>query len=99
MRRWPMEKVGTLFLVLLFGFADVQGQFIQGVSKVGTTGATCLQIGVGARAVAMGNAFVGTADDITALYWNPAGLARMGTSEGTFMHANWFVDTKFDFAS
>ncbi len=47
----------------------------------------------------MGNAFVGTADDISALYWNPAGLARMGNSEATFMHANWFVDTRFDFAS
>ena len=94
-----MGKVGTLFLVLVFGFADVHGQFVQGVSKVGTTGATFLQIGVGARAVAMGGAFVGTADDITALYWNPAGLARMGASEATFMHANWFVDTKFDFAS
>jgi long-subunit fatty acid transport protein len=56
-------------------------------------------MGVGARAVAMGNAFVGTADDITALYWNPAGLARMGASEATFVHANWFVDTKFDYAS
>ena len=29
--------------------------------------------GVGARAMGMGGAFLGTADDLTALYWNPAG--------------------------
>ncbi len=31
--------------------------------------------GIGARAAAMGGAFVGLADDYTAVYWNPAGLA------------------------
>ena len=38
--------------------------------------------GFGARAAAMGGAFVGLADDYTALYWNPAGLAMM--KKGTF---------------
>jgi len=33
--------------------------------------------GVGARAVAMGGAFVGLADDYSAIFWNPAGLANM----------------------
>ncbi len=33
--------------------------------------------GLGARAVAMGGAFVGLADDYTAVYWNPAGLAQL----------------------
>jgi len=31
--------------------------------------------GLGTRAVSMGGAFVGLADDFSALYWNPAGLA------------------------
>ena len=34
---------------------------------------------VGEKAVAMGGAFIGQADDLTALYWNPAGLANQGT--------------------
>lgn len=39
--------------------------------------------GLGARAVAMGGAFVGLADDFTAFFWNPAGLARLnGTTFG-----------------
>ena len=33
--------------------------------------------GVGARALAMGGAFVAVADDATAVYWNPAGLAQL----------------------
>jgi len=38
--------------------------------------------GFGARAAAMGGAFVGLADDYTAVFWNPAGLALM--KKGTF---------------
>ena len=44
---------------------------------VGTTAFAFTKIGVGARPVAMGGAFVGLADDITALYYNPAGLAGL----------------------
>ncbi len=33
--------------------------------------------GVGGRAMGMGGAFVGVADDFTALWWNPAGLAQI----------------------
>ncbi len=54
--------------------ASVEGQTL---SKSGTTAAQFLKIGVGARAIGMGGAFAATADDITAMYWNPAGLARV----------------------
>ncbi len=33
--------------------------------------------GLGARALSMGGAFIGLADDWTATYWNPAGLAQL----------------------
>ena len=33
--------------------------------------------GLGARAESMGGAFIGVADDWTAIYWNPAGLAQL----------------------
>jgi len=45
------------------------------VNKVGTSAANFLQLELGGRAVAMGGAYVGLSDDISALYWNPAGAA------------------------
>ena len=35
------------------------------------------EIGMGARALGMGGAFVAVADDANAIYYNPAGLAYM----------------------
>ena len=37
--------------------------------------------GVGVRAMGMGGAFAAVADDFTAMYWNPAGLAQMNRRE------------------
>lgn len=36
-----------------------------------------LAIGVGARALGMGGAYVAKADDSTSVYWNPAGLSKV----------------------
>ncbi|MFA6542771.1 MAG: UPF0164 family protein, partial [Bacteroidota bacterium] len=47
------------------------------VSKTGTTAGTFLEIPVGARAIALGSAYSGIADDASSLYWNPAGAARL----------------------
>ncbi len=45
--------------------------------NAGTAGYSFLKIGVGARAAAMGNAYVALADDHAALYHNPAGITGM----------------------
>ena len=39
---------------------------------------------VGARPLAMGASFIGVADDINAVYWNPAGLVQLETTEMTW---------------
>lgn len=69
-----------------------------GVSKVGTTAAQFLKIGVGARAVGMGGAFVSVADDATAIYWNPAGISRLCRNEALVIHTSWLAGMSFDFA-
>jgi hypothetical protein len=65
--------------------------------KVGTFDGQFLKIGVGARAAAMGGAFVGVADDASAIYWNAAGITRIDPdkSEFSFNHAFWPAELKF----
>ena len=48
-----------------------------------------LMITPGARQAAMGEAFVAVANDASAVFWNPAGLAYQQGKEATFMHVNW----------
>jgi len=55
-------------------------QFVADVSGVGTNAAAFLEIGVGARAMAMGGAYGAVANDASALYWNPAGIAWAPTT-------------------
>lgn len=56
-----------------------------------------LYMGVGARALGMGGAYSAVANDATAVYWNPAGLAQMNPFQVSFMHAMLFMDSSFDF--
>lgn len=51
-----------------------------------------LRLGVGARALGMGEAFVAVADDASAPYWNPAGLVFLPQRQVLFMHAEQFGD-------
>lgn len=71
----------------------------QNLTKTGTSAAPFLKIGVGSRAIGMGGAFTATADDITAMYWNPGGLASLYASEATFNHVRWLADINYDFAA
>ncbi|MBC8415307.1 MAG: hypothetical protein H8E11_02640, partial [Candidatus Cloacimonetes bacterium] len=41
--------------------------------------------GVGARAAGMGGAFIGVADDATAISWNPAGLTQLDKPEASIV--------------
>lgn len=49
--------------------------------------------GVTARSLGMGNAFVGLADDESALYWNPAGLSLL---KGTWVSTTRTTKDEFD---
>src|SRR6266446_4057191 len=77
----------------------LQGQAALWASGPGTTGADILRIGVGARAIAMGEAYVAQADDVSSLYWNPAGLALMQERQASFMYDQMYQDLKFQNAN
>lgn len=55
-------------------------------AATGLTGAQFLTIEQGARGLGMGGAFSSVADDASAVWWNPAGLARAELRELTFTH-------------
>lgn len=67
--------------------------------KVGTIGAQFLKIGIGARATAMGSAFVAVANDPSAVYWNPAGIARLPDRALSIDSVDWFADLQLSHVS
>ena len=63
----------------------------------GTKGGEFLKIGVGERAIGMGGAFCSIADNVTAVYWNPAGLAQLKMRELSAMHLRYLVGVKSEY--
>jgi hypothetical protein len=91
-------KTKNLFLVILIFILALQSVMFCGeVTKTGTTAAKFLSIGIGPRANAMGGAFTSLADDASAMYWNPAGIAILNQYEGIFTYTNLFVDIKLNY--
>lgn len=76
-----------------FGQAQTSGS----LEQVGTSMANFLKIGVGARALAMGGAYVAACDDITALYWNPGALDRLQQNEVIAQQTTWLVESDLYF--
>lgn len=68
-----------------------------GEEKVGTSSASFLKIGIGARAPAMGDAACALSEDSTAIYWNPAGLGFLKSNELSYMHNLWFQEITHGF--
>lgn len=86
-------------LVLSAAVALTAGSARQAAAAAGETGFASLKLGVGARAMGMASAYVALADDPTATYWNPAGLASMKGAEVTAMHNEWIQDFRQEYAA
>jgi hypothetical protein len=64
-------------------------------TSYGTTSAEFLRLGAGARGTALGSSFAAIATDVSALYYNPAGIAmldRPGLMIGTY---DYVADTRY----
>jgi len=87
--------------VLVLGLAGLLVPGMAGAAnifeKVGTFGGQFLKIPVGARASAMGGAFVGVSDDASSMFWNAAGVARIDPEKSvlSFNHAVLPADIQF----
>lgn len=83
----------VLILVCLAAFASAAWTADDGGTE------SPFSLGAGARAMGMGNGFVGLADDATAVYYNPAGLPALQTQQISFLHTILFEETIYDFVS
>lgn len=93
-----MRRLIISIFVCLFCNAG-HAQFVSSVSKTGTTAAGFLEIPMGVRAAGMGGAFSGVASDVSAVYWNVAGIAQLQKAEATFQYADWFIDSQLDYTA
>ena len=76
-----MHKKIALACFIVFSLSSLQSQTV-----IGKYAGEFLSIGVGGRPLGMGGAFVAIANDVTAGYYNPAGLAKLDYPQIALMH-------------
>lgn len=92
-----MKKIFTLTFLAVLASGQVLAQYSDVISKRGGTAAPFLGISMGASGTGMGSAFVAKADDPSAMYWNPAGLARLEGIQLMFDHTSWLADVNYNY--
>ena len=81
--------VSSLIILL---FADE----LYAEGSIGTSGADFLELGVGSRPLAMGEAFTAEINDINSLYYNPAGLGSLRYPVFSIFHNELILDSRFE---
>ena len=82
-------------LIFITSTAHAQGGF-----KKAKYAGEFLNLGAGGRGLGMGGAYVALARDVSATYWNPAGLVNIEYPQIMLMHAQQFEGVvKYDFGS
>jgi len=98
-----MKVFGQVVFLLLFivcgvAFGQTSSSTTSGnFTNAGTSGALILKMPVGARAAAMGGAFVGMSGDITSVFWNPAGVASLKGQQADFEYSSSFGNISHSF--
>lgn len=85
----------------IFCFALFAGLLWAGAAAAQPAGAAgaFLRLGIGGRALAMGSAFSAIANDPSASYWNPAGLAQIDVMHVMASHQRMPLDRTFNMLS
>ncbi|MGC9363682.1 MAG: PorV/PorQ family protein [Fidelibacterota bacterium] len=101
-----IRKIVILFAILGFStvlmaqFTEdeyIESVYKEDVMKRGTSAAPFLEIGVGAKAQAMGGAFTAIANDASALFWNPAGITQIQTISASVIYTEWLANTRHEY--
>lgn len=98
-RRLRPDKVAIAFVFFFCLTAIIFPAKIKAQAKVGTTGAQFLELGVSARAMGMAEAFTAVTDDISAVYYNPAGLVNLYGREVAFTYIQMPAGINFAFGA
>ena len=86
-----MIKLSKILIIICFLLNDTSGQ--DDFKRVGKSGFGFLKISPSARAAGMGDAFTAIADDVTTIFYNPAGLTNLNGSVFNFNHTDWIVNS------
>jgi len=63
------------------------------------TGMSFLKYAVGAKANALGGAYLAQAQDASAIYWNPSAIASMPSSQVFFYHSQFLLGSNYNYAA
>ena len=90
-----LKRITAFFIVVFSLVLTHQDLYAQKYSN------EFLAIGVGARALAMGNSTIATTSDVTSGYWNPSGLTRIESDWNIgLMHTEYFAGiSKYDYGA
>jgi hypothetical protein len=94
------QRLFVSFLLLCVAMAFVTDTSDAQNRRTGTAAATELLIPVGARDMAMGGSTLASSQGVEALYWNPAGLGRIGYgAEGMFSTMSYIADINVSYGA
>lgn len=93
-----MKVFYTVVFLLIFSTSYSQLLPNLGGQRTGTASLQFLKIGNGARSAGMGESFVAVSNDMSSLYYNPAGLTLFNENGVFVSHTQWFVDTRLEYA-
>lgn len=97
-RTGPVAGV-VLSVMLAILIAGLTPSNVTAQAKVGTTGAQFLELGVSARSMGMGGAFTAVANDVSAVYYNPAGLTSLLGTEVMATYIDMPADVQYGFVA
>ena len=75
----------SIIIILIYLFLPPKSES----GLVSQAGMLFLKLPVGAVSSGMGDAFTAIADDASAVWWNPAGLAFLQMTEASYMNCKW----------
>jgi hypothetical protein len=97
-----MQYIRLILIFILSGAFGARAQLLPtfGDSRTGGSGMQFLKIGPDARSLSLAGSVVSTTNDVSSLFWNPAGITGIDTGKVNVMvsHTRYFGDISGNYA-